>query len=107
MTAVYGTCEQRANWSHLRTLTFAIISKECLANFTWTGKSKGEKRNSFKRLKLIHKLLINAINKFDKSYNQKNFNLHMVNNIIKYAYYHRVADKTLSQNNDDDNNNIE
>lgn len=69
-------------------VTLALISEECLAQFTWTGKAgkKGIKKNKFNCLKLIHAIIVAALSKLDSSYNLETFKNDMVNHVIKYAY---------------------
>lgn len=70
----------------------ALIDQECLANFTWTGKSKnkGEKKQIFKKLTSIHKVIIAVLEKLDASYNSTVFKNDMVNHVMKYAYMKEV-----------------
>lgn len=65
-----------------------LIDEKCLANFTWTGKTKnkGERKESFKKFTSIHKVVITALTKLDASYCSKLFNNDVVNHVMKYAY---------------------
>lgn len=69
-----------------------LIDQECLANFTWTGKTKikGERKESFKKLTNIHKVIITVLSKLDASFNSTVFNDDIVNHVMKYAYSKEV-----------------
>lgn len=71
-----------------RRLLETLIDKHCLSQFTWTGKTgtKDVKKDAFKKLVYIPRLVIDAIKKVDSSYDFKFFQSDMTKHVIKYAF---------------------
>lgn len=91
---IFGKEEQRATHTHLKAIVHTLITKECLAHFTWTGRTKtGEKKRAFKNLQYIRRILIVAIKNFDAMYGDKEFHKQMVDHVLKYAYLGEIANK--------------
>lgn len=102
MNAVYGTKQQRVNWKHARGLLYALISKECLGNFTWSGKGKRNQKtkHSFRTLDSFHRLFLETLQKIDSSYNHDIYNDNM-KHIFKRTYENiieHVLQKSSDQN---------
>lgn len=78
------------------------MTKECLANYTWLGKShvKGAKKEAFRSLKKIHSLLVQTLKKINEAYTDDDFKDDMVKHVLKYAYLNgeKKADSTPSDN---------
>lgn len=88
VSVIFGTKKRRATWAMAKKILLALISQNCLANFTWTGKSgtKGSRKMAFKQMKSIHRLIVMTLKKVDPSYDEPTFHGEMVNHILKYAY---------------------
>lgn len=69
-------------------ILWALVSKDCLRHFTWSGKSgiKGGRKAVFKQLKNLHDVIIAALKKLDENYNSETFKNDMVKHVLKYAY---------------------
>lgn len=88
MSVIFGDKKQRITWEKTRRLVDALIKKECLANFTWIGKShlKGVKKIPFRSLKQIQRVLVATLNLMDSTYTNDDFKDDMVKHVLKYAY---------------------
>lgn len=75
-------------WIAAKRVFKALISPECLAEFTWTGKGfRGRKsKTSFKPLKRIQSTVYETLKKVDKSYTSDLFRNDLVNSVLKNAY---------------------
>lgn len=66
---------------------YNIMDRTLLAEFTWTGKSVGNRvKMAFGKLKNISELLYGTVVSIDTSYVRSEFNSNLINKILKYAY---------------------
>lgn len=76
------------------------MTKECLANYTWLGKThiKGTKKLPFRSLEQIHRVLVAALQKLNATYTSDDFKDDMVKHVLKYAYLNteKMANSTSS-----------
>lgn len=88
LSAIYGTQSLRVTWKNAQNLLHALISKECLAKFSWSGKGKLNKKTkeSFKKLNLVHELIVTTLKQLDSSYNKDIYEENMIKHIVKSAY---------------------
>lgn len=88
ISAIYGTKQVRVTWKNVQNLVNALISKECLAKFSWTGKGKNNKKTkeTFKKFNFVHELIVTALKKLDLSYNTDIYEENMIKHIVKTAY---------------------
>lgn len=88
MSVIFGEKNQRITWDKTRRLVDALIWKECLANYTWLGKShmKGVKKLPFRSLEQIHQVLVATLKKINATYTSDDFKDDMVKHVLKYAY---------------------
>lgn len=64
-----------------------MIDRALLAEFTWTGKTIGERsKTPFKNLKNINDFMYDTVNMIEGGYSQSLFLDHLKNKILKYAY---------------------
>lgn len=56
-------------------LVDAIISPECLSTFTWTGKTSVGKKEKFKDMSNIHKVVFETVKLLINHLNSKNSNI--------------------------------
>lgn len=87
ISKIYGNNKQRVSWGMTRRVLEALIDKHCISQFTWTGKTcvKGVRRESIKKMKTIHEVVMGALSKVDTAYTYELFKSDMVKHIIKYA----------------------
>lgn len=70
-----------------RILVYKIVEKAFLAEFTWTGRSIGDRvKMKFKELVNINRLLYSVVSNIDVNYDRKTFSEHLISRILKYAY---------------------
>lgn len=88
ISAIYGTNPIRVTWKNAQNLMNALITKECLAKFSWTGKGRNNKKTkeSLKNLNVVHQLIVTALKQIDSSYNNDIYEENMVKHIVKSAY---------------------
>lgn len=94
----FGTKKQRDPIGALRKLVRALISPECLSNFTWTGKTKSGQKEVFKNFKKIHEILIETLCYTDESYDFDSYHYAIVNHVLKYAYYGETKKRKIDLN---------
>ncbi|XP_031625628.1 uncharacterized protein LOC116342259 [Contarinia nasturtii] len=75
----------------LKKFIYAIMSKELLSYYTWTGKTRkgSEKKKSFQDLVHINKLLHDLVLTKDSRFNLQIMEKVMVSKVLKYAYTYR------------------
>lgn len=64
----------------------ALISPECLSKFTWTGKTTVGKKEKFKDMTNIHKVVFETAKNFDKTFEFDDLKHIIVNGVMKYAH---------------------
>lgn len=89
----------RVTWKNTKTLLVSLMTKECLANFTWSGKAKlnQKTKKSLEKLKNIHELIITALKELDPSYDFKAFKNDMVKHIAKRAHEHEKFEPSTAE----------
>lgn len=90
----------RVTWKNAKKILDALISKECLANYTWSGKAKQNKKtkNSLRKLNFIHDLIMTALRKLDSTYDFKAYKDDMVKHIVKRAHEHEKNEPLNAEN---------
>lgn len=64
-----------------------IMEGTFAAEFTWTGKTvANRKKMAFKKLKNMNELLFSIVVHIDPSYRRSEFDSHLINKVLKYAY---------------------
>lgn len=87
LSGIFGDNNQRITWDKTRRLVDALIKKECLANYTWLGKTnvKQAKKSAFRSL-TRHQVIVAALQNSNDKYTNDDFKEDMVKHVLKYAY---------------------